>query len=564
MTAEKQCLQGIVEHFSRRGLRGWVSVPATHGPVRVDLYLNDLRVASTHASPASSPVRRVHRAAPVAATDPLPGPSNESRNSREQIRTFAFRVRGLWRYCDRRSRLTVRVGEQRLPIAGHGMFLNPHRGGKESFVALRALFDAGYVLSQMGDVQLSKQLDVEWQRAVMALYSRVRDVVAEHHGYDAFAIYGTLLGAVREQGYIGHDVDFDAAYMSSLREPRAAAGEFERIAMTLIKAGLEVDAKLSALHVHDPSEPRIKIDLFHLYFDADGKVRFPFGVAGHTEVTEDDWSGTHEIDFSEGKLAVPVNAEQLVAHIYGHDWREPRPGFDWSRDRTDQAVEALLTQEQRTEIYWANFYARARYATGSTFSKFVTGYPDVPSRIIDIGCGEGRDSCAFGASGKRVLGVDQSQLGIDQAKKHAADLGIADRTTFDICDVTDEKRLLDILTAFVEESPEPVVFYLRFFLHAISETAQETVLSAIASSARDGDYFAAEFRTDKDAKNTKVHQKHYRRFQSAETFRESLVRQHRFEVLHEEEGTGLSPYKEEDPVLYRVIARRGNMNDSHR
>ena len=27
-----------------------------------------------------------------------------------------------------------------------------------------------------------------------------------------------------------------------------------------------------------------------------------------------------------------------------------------------------------------------------------------------------------------------------------------------------------------------------------------------------------------------------------------------FTMLHEEEGTGLSPYKDEDPVLYRVVA----------
>ena len=254
-----------------------------------------------------------------------------------------------------------------------------------------------------------------------------------------------------------------------------------------------------------------------------------------------------------------------MAHVYGLDWREPRPGFDWNRDRTDRAVEALLTQEQRTEVYWANFYARARYTTGSTFSAFVSGYPDVPTRVIDIGCGEGRDSCAFGERGSRVLGVDQSQLGIDQAKKHAADLGIADQATFEICDVTEEEHLLGVLRAFVGESREPVVFYLRFFLHAISDAAQETVLRAIDASAREGDYFAAEFRTDKDEKNTKVHQKHYRRFQSAETFRDSLVREHRFEVLHEEEGTGLSPYKEEDPVLYRVIAvRRGTTNGAHR
>ena len=61
---------------------------------------------------------------------------------------------------------------------------------------------------------------------------------------------------------------------------------------------------------------------------------------------------------------------------------------------------------------------------------------------------------------------------------------------------------------------------------------------------------------DKDEPNTKVHTSHYRRFQNAEEFRDSLVSTHGFEVLHFEEGTGLSPYKGEDPVLCRVVARR--------
>ncbi len=34
-----------------------------------------------------------------------------------------------------------------------------------------------------------------------------------------------------------------------------------------------------------------------------------------------------------------------------------------------------------------------------------------------------------------------------------------------------------------------------------------------------------------------------------------LRQEYGFEVLHEEEGTGLSPDGTEDPVLYRVIAR---------
>ena len=97
---------------------------------------------------------------------------------------------------------------------------------------------------------------------------------------------------------------------------------------------------------------------------------------------------------------------------------------------------------------------------------------------------------------------------------------------------------------------------MRFFLHAIPEQVQADLMKAIDTHARPGDHLVAEFRTDKDEPNTKVHTSHYRRFQNAEEFRDSLVSTHGFEVLHFEEGTGLSPYKGEDPVLCRVVARR--------
>ena len=436
------------------------------------------------------------------------------------------------------------------------MYLQPWRRGKESVPVLRELLDNGHVLSQQGDIQLSKRLDTDWQRAVLSLYRKVRAAIGDAHGLDAFVIYGTLLGIVRENGFIGHDVDFDAAYMSSRHNPREAADELEQVAFTLIKAGLSVEAKRTALHIQDPAEPGTKIDLFHVYCDAEGFVRFPFGVAGRTTMTEKEWSGTRELEFAGGEVAVPAAAERVVEHIYGPAWREPKPGFDWDSERTERASEADLTQEQRTEIYWANFYARTQYSTGSSFSEFIGELTDAPSRIIDIGCGEGRDSCAFGSQGKRVLGIDQSQVGIEQATTHAANLAVSDLVSFEIAHVEDEQRLKDVITAFLGASPEPVMFYMRFFLHAITETAQASLLRTIEAVARPGDYFAAEFRTDKDEKNRKVHQKHYRRFQSAESFRQSLVKQHDFEIMHEEEGTGLSPYQGEDPVLYRVVARR--------
>jgi hypothetical protein len=81
-------------------------------------------------------------------------------------------------------------------------------------------------------------------------------------------------------------------------------------------------------------------------------------------------------------------------------------------------------------------------------------------------------------------------------------------------------------------------------------------MDVISSCVRPGDLLAAEFRTEKDEAAAKVHGQHYRRYQNGPAFGASLSTQHHFELLHEEEGTGLSPYKGEDPVLYRVVATR--------
>jgi SAM-dependent methyltransferase len=562
---------GMVEEFSRRLVVGWVSVPEDAPPTRVSLHLGKLKATSTYATPdaAMSGWRSATRGGAPADGDapastelvhpwqvpPIPGPADDRRNSRQQIRTFSFRIGGIWPYVKKGTRITVQVDAQPLPIHGHGMYLSPPRSGRHSVAELRRLFDEGYLLSQYGKVMLSKRVDTEWQRNVMALYRRTSDIVREAYGYDVFFIYGTLLGAVREGGYIGHDVDFDAAYVSKHRSGPDAAQELQDIALLLVKHGLDVQAMATALHIHDPEHPEHRIDLFHTFFDEEGLLRFPFGVAGTSSVHEDDWKGCEEIDFPGGRGLVPVAAEQVVELLYGADWRRPKPGFNWNLDRTDAASDGNLSTAMRTKVYWANFYSRTSYNSGSTFFDFVNGRQDTPRTVIDIGCGDGRDGCAFGAAGRTVLGLDQSPVGIEHATAHAEQLGVADRVRFEVCDVADVDDLGRALDRGAESSDEPIMFYMRFFLHAISEDVQDRLLAAIDAHARPGDYFAAEFRTDKDEATSHVHTKHYRRFQNAAEFSARLSGL-RFDILHEEEGTGLSPYQGEDPVLYRVVARR--------
>jgi hypothetical protein len=181
--------------------------------------------------------------------------------------------------------------------------------------------------------------------------------------------------------------------------------------------------------------------------------------------------------------------------------------------------------------------------------------------VVDIGCGDGRDSYAFARDGRAVVGLDRAAIGVAHAARKAEALGHAS-ARFVACDVGDADQLGSVLRQVRADHPgQPVLFYTRFFLHAITEPVQGTLLSVVDEVAADGDVFAAEFRTDRDERAEKVHGRHYRRFQNGPAFGDTLQERHRFAVRIEQEGNGFSPYRGEDPQLYRVIAVRAGRDE---
>ena len=326
-----------------------------------------------------------------------------ARNHTGEIRPFRFRLHDVWIYANRKSKFVIKADGRPLPIYRQGMFLRPKRSGPSTVSELikNKLAD-GYIFSTQGTLQMSKALDLEWQSRILGLYDEVCAILQDAHGYEGFAIYGSLLGAVREGGFIGHDVDFDMAYISDHSEGPVAADEMKRIAFTFIDHGFDVSCHPSALHIHGPDRRSTRIDLFHLYFDSAGVLSFPFGVAGEIKVHREQWRGVKkEVPFAGRQLAIPRNAEQVVEAIYGSSWRQPKPGFYWRRDRTERANEGRITVDTGQEVYWANFYNRTEFTAGSSFFDFVNAWPDTPDTVIDIGCGDGRDTFAFASAGRR-------------------------------------------------------------------------------------------------------------------------------------------------------------------
>jgi SAM-dependent methyltransferase len=527
-------VHGVVEEFTRREIIGWVMVPAGQAGVRVTLHLQEVQIAATW---AGDEIERV---------------------GEREIRGFRFALRDVWNFARTDHRISVRVDGVPLPIVGKGMHVSPEEDGNRALGTLRKKLETGFVFSRNGRLQLSKSIDEEWQRQVLSFYNGLRTLIKDTLGYDLFVMYGSLLGAVREGGFIGHDDDFDAAVIVDATTGAEAVEALKKLAFTLIEAGYDVEGRRSAVHVHHRDNPAIRIDIFHLYFDAKGVLAFAFGVAGSKDVLKEQWQGVTETRFGPGNVLVPVNGEAMVETIYGPGWRIPTPGFNWNRDRTKRERSAIVPLADVEEIYWANFYARTEYTSGSTFFDFVNARPETPQHVIDIGCGDGRDSYAFGLAGRHVTGLDRSHIGVRHADKKAHDMGMGDRVRFAACDVGEADNLRGVLKSAIERAGDaPVLFYARFFLHSIPVEVQNTLMATLAEVARPGDQFAAEFRTTADAALNKVHEKHYRRFQDGPAFGVALREKYGFGVTFEVEGQGFSPYKGEDPVLYRVLAQRG-------
>lgn len=526
-------LYGCVDDVTTSAAVGWVVGPSDRLPVRLGLFLDELQVRSAWADQPSG------------------------ANTAEAARSFSIPLRGIWDFCEKTTQVSVRVDGVPLPMAKRGIYKRPANAGSATVAELRQMMDEGYVFNDEGKLQLSKKLDLGWQETVVDLYERVCRVLEERHGYDAFVMYGSLLGQVREQGFIAHDNDFDMAYLSKETDGRAAAAELRDIGFTLIDAGFDVETRRTALHIHDEDDRATRVDLFHTYFDDDGRLRMPFGRASQSELTRDEWDGTEMGRMGEHSVRIPKRAERWVEHIYGESWNVPTPGFHWDRARVAHAQDGRLPEEFREAGYWANFYAHNEYTDCSTFCEFVENFPDIPRNVIDIGCGDGRDAFAFANNGRRTLGLDRSHVGIDNASKKAVDGGLGSRLTFEVADVSDAEHVGALIGAARERADGgSILFYLRFFLHSIPGDVQERLMSAISANAVAGDALAAEFRTDKDESRKKVHGQHYRRFQSMESFTSSLTGTYGFDVEFEVESTGLSPYKGEDPYICRVIARK--------
>lgn len=175
--------------------------------------------------------------------------------------------------------------------------------------------------------------------------------------------------------------------------------------------------------------------------------------------------------------------------------------------------------------HWRDFYLTdAAPKKESDFARFLVRR-ERPCSVVDIGCGNGRDSKFFHEKGFDVIGIDPNSNLTPDFLFLNADISSLPEITSKIC-------------------------YCRFLLHAITEKEQSLLLSWAQKYCKK---LYIECRSDKAATKY-AYGEHFRRLVNSERLLEDLAPNWKME--HFEEKQGLSVCGQEDPVIIRAVARR--------
>ena len=201
--------------------------------------------------------------------------------------------------------------------------------------------------------------------------------------------------------------------------------------------------------------------------------------------------------------------------------------------------------------YWNQYYRNDVCSRQpSPFAQYVATLVEPGRRLVELGCGNGRDAVYLAAQGLQVTALDLSSVTIE----HLQAQGIANAEF--ICE--------DFVNSDIHRPGSYDYAYSRFTIHSINKNQEQLLLQRVYGGLRPGGKLFIEVRSVKDPlfgkgrqleHNAFFYDNHYRRF----IVLEELVAELEscgFLVEYAKDSTGFAPYGNEDPSVIRVVASR--------
>ena len=221
-----------------------------------------------------------------------------------------------------------------------------------------------------------------------------------------------------------------------------------------------------------------------------------------------------------------------------------------------ECVDKILNYKAETSIdfnrdtdYWNKYYEnRQDIVIPSLFAVEIGKQLNKSGSLLDLGCGNGRDSIYLYKLGLNVTAVDASDFVIKMLQEKYNDGNICF-----ICD--------DFVCSSMIYTGQYDYCYSRFSLHAINEEQEDQVIANVYRVLKPGGKFFVEVRSINDdlygkgenvGNDSYIYNGHFRRFIKCEILEKKMVNIG-FKIEYSREQKGFAPLGDSDPPIIRMI-----------
>ena len=207
----------------------------------------------------------------------------------------------------------------------------------------------------------------------------------------------------------------------------------------------------------------------------------------------------------------------------------------------------------KIKYYWDSYYYKKEInKKNSNFSKFVYKKLKKNKSLIDIGCGDGRDSFFFSKKKIKTLGIDISKQVI---KKNNLTMNKRQMKLIKF------KRINIASKKLINQKFDYI--YARFFLHAITHKTENKLILFIKKIKKKNTLVFFEFRNEKDrifkkgknvGKNLFLfNNNHFRRKIITKEFIKTFLKLTKSKLLYKMQSKTFSMTRNDKPNLTRLI-----------